>query len=121
MQNKGFILPAIIGLVFFAAIFFAFSKNNPPANGQIILFYGDGCPHCINVDKFINDNKVEEKISFVRKEVFNNQKNAEEMAGKAKTCGLPTDTIGVPFLWTGSQCVLGDTDIINFFKEKIGS
>lgn len=119
MDNKRFILPAIIGIIFLAAILFIFLRNNSFKDAGIILFYGDSCSHCANVDKFINDNKIEGKISFERKEVFNNQKNAQELAAKAKSCGLPTDNVGVPFLWTGSQCIIGDTDIINFFKEKI--
>jgi glutaredoxin len=88
---------------------------------KIILFYGDGCPHCVNVEKFIADNKVEEKITFPKKEVFNNKENSLLLADKAKKCGLDTKNIGVPFLWdeTTSKCFIGDGDIITFLQEKI--
>jgi hypothetical protein len=88
-------------------------------NGGMILFYGDGCPHCAIVDKFIADNKVDEKIKFTQKEVFRNQGNSRLMAQKAASCGLKADKIGVPLLWTGAACYMGDLDIIKFFQEKI--
>jgi len=99
------------------ASFFLQSKNHQPAS-EIILFYGVGCTHCAKVEEFIKENKIEEKISFQKKEVYFNKKNANELAGKAKKCGLPTNEIGVPLLWDGSKCIVGDEDIINFFKEK---
>ena len=87
--------------------------------GAIILFFGDGCPHCAKVEKYLSKNNIKDKISFKEKEVYYNQDNAKELAEKAKICGLPTDSIGVPFLWNGTKCYIGDQDIINFFKQKI--
>lgn len=85
----------------------------------MILFYMDGCPHCKVVEDFIKENKVNEKISFQEKEVSGNKENARELTEKAKICGLATDSIGVPFLWDGSQCLVGDKDIIDFLTQKI--
>ena len=93
------------------------ATENQLAN-QIILFYGDGCPHCAIVEEYINKNNVQNKISFTQKEVYYNQSNAKELETKAKICGLPTNSIGVPFLWNGDKCLIGDQDIINFFKQK---
>jgi len=132
MKNKIIILTILfIAVVIFS--FFAISqeknKNQTPINeaimaenqpvSQIILFYGDGCPHCAIVEKYIKENKIQDKISFIQKEVYYNQSNARELEAKAKICGLPTDSIGVPFLWDGEKCLIGDQDIINFFKEKV--
>jgi glutaredoxin len=86
---------------------------------QIILFYGDGCPHCALVEQYVTANNVALKVPFVKKEVYSNDKNAEELAAKAKICGLPINSIGVPFLWDGSKCRVGDQDIIEFFKERM--
>jgi len=131
MKNK-IIIPTILFIAVLIFSFFALSqeknKNQTPADetataenqpaSQIILFYGDGCPHCAIVEKYIADNNLESKISFIQKEVYNNQNNAKELKAKAKICGLPTDSIGVPFLWNGEKCLIGDQDIINFFKQK---
>ncbi|MDD5749342.1 MAG: hypothetical protein PHO91_00960 [Patescibacteria group bacterium] len=84
----------------------------------IILFYGDGCPHCAIVEEYVNQNGVEAKVSFAKKEVYYNKHNADELVAKARACGMPTDSIGVPFLWDGSKCLVGDQDIIEFFKTK---
>jgi len=124
MKNK-VIIPTIlfiIVLVFSSVVLWqAKNKNQPNPNkpdGQIILFYGDGCPHCEIVDKYIDENKVEEKVYFVRKEVYNNEENQKELIEKAKICGIANNNIGVPFLWNKGMCLIGDQDIINFFELK---
>lgn len=85
----------------------------------IILFYGDGCPHCALVEKYIAENAAETKVPFVKKEVYHDKQNATELKAKAAACNLPTDSIGVPFLWDGSECIIGDQPIIKFFRQKI--
>jgi len=84
----------------------------------IILFYGDGCPHCAIVEEYISQNGMDAKVNFAKKEVYYNKQNADELVAKAQTCGMPTDSIGVPFLWDGSKCLVGDQDIIEFFNSK---
>lgn len=86
---------------------------------DIVLFYGDGCPHCALVEEYVSQNGIETKVPFAKKEVYYNKQNADELVAKARTCGMPTDSIGVPFLWDGSKCLVGDQDIIEFFKSKI--
>jgi len=90
-----------------------------PSINQIIFFYGDGCPHCAIVEEYFQENNIKEKVSFTEKEVYNNQKNSQELLEKARICGIPTDSIGVPFLWDGAKCLVGDQDIIEFFDSKI--
>ena len=90
---------------------------------KIIFFYGEGCPHCLNVEKFVQDNNVESKVQFDKKEVWGDKQNAYLMTLVAtKKCNLPENELGVPFLWYGpdSKCFLGDQSIIDFFKQKIG-
>jgi glutaredoxin len=130
MKNK-IIIPTIL---FIAVLFFSFfalsqTKNqmskgetaenqNQPKN-QIILFYGIGCPHCAEVENYIEQNNIKNKIPLVQKEVYYNQNNAKELEEKAKICNLSANSIGVPFLWDGEKCFIGDQEIINFFKQKI--
>jgi len=96
-------------------------NNGNEIKSEIIFFYGDSCPHCQIVEKFIDENKIKDKISFISKEVYNNKQNSNELVAKAKICGLPTDSIGVPFLWDGQKCLIGDQPIIDFFSAKGGS
>jgi glutaredoxin len=118
-MSKKSLTSIIIGLVVLAAVVFVvFKYVLPPKN--LVLFYGNGCPHCQNVDNFIKENKIEEKISLEKKEVFESEENAKELLGAAQKCNLATTEIGVPFLWDGSECFMGETDIINFLKQKAG-
>jgi glutaredoxin len=98
------------------------SQERQPAvaTSAIILFYGNGCPHCALVEQFVAENNIQSKVPFTQKEVYYNKQNANELALKAAACGLPTNSIGVPFLWTGSTCIIGDQPVIDFFKQKTG-
>jgi len=110
------VLIIIAGIVL---LFVAKNLSRASGDGKLIFFYGNGCPHCANVEKYFVDNNVETKISFEQKEVYNNQDNATEMGVYAQKCGLDLKTLGVPFLWTGSKCLVGDTPIINYFQDKL--
>jgi glutaredoxin len=135
-MKKNTILLAIIGLLLLLGIsafiaiqyhpdiFTARMAKKPAISAEepVILFYGNGCPHCANVEKYLSENKIGEKISFAQKEVFNDKNNATLLGDKASSCGLSTDSIGVPFLWdkaTG-KCFVGDEEVINYFKTRIG-
>ena len=123
-MDKKLIISILIGLIIVAGLVFLVVKNTnapePVVNG-IILFYKIGCPHCEKVDEFLTAKKVAEKVQFAKREVSLNRSNAELLLAKAQVCGLPTDNLGVPFLWDGSACYEGDQDIINFFQQKIGA
>ena len=124
-MNKKILLIVIIVIILAGAAALAFWKFGTPQQQQgseIIYFYGEGCPHCANVDTFMQDNKIEDKVSFEKKEVFNNATNAEELTRTAQQCGLPADQVGVPLLYDGSdsKCYVGDVDVINFFKQELG-
>lgn len=99
-------------------LFVGYNNGSKPDLSGIILFYGDGCPHCKIVDDFIAENKIEEKVKFSRLEVFNNTAGAKVLRDRAQACGISANQIGVPFLWTGQTCIVGDQEAIKFFKEK---
>lgn len=127
-MNKKTFTPAIIFLVLavVAIIFVAKSETgtkvtNEAVESDIVLFYGDGCSYCKVVETYLEKEKIESKINFSKREVYNNQANATLMASKAKACGLNTNSIGVPFLWDGSQCLIGDRDIIAFFEAELAT
>ncbi|MDD5103172.1 MAG: hypothetical protein PHX93_02110 [Candidatus Peribacteraceae bacterium] len=121
-RSKGLLKPVIGGIaviVFLAAVFFIARSSGSALPGGMVLYYGDGCPHCANVEAFVQGNDVESKVSFSRKEVYLNKSNARELARVAKHCGLPTDSIAVPLFWTATQCLTGDKDIIAFFQQQL--
>jgi len=100
-------------------VFLMFGKATAPTTSGIIFYYGDGCPHCLKVEEFIKNNNLDVKIKIERKEVWHNQASAAEMTTRYQQCGLPTDNMGVPFLWDSGKCYTGDTNIINYFASKL--
>ncbi|MBI5732039.1 MAG: glutaredoxin family protein [Candidatus Magasanikbacteria bacterium] len=112
MKRIFFLFVFLLGLILIGA-------GCGTGGARTILFVGDGCPHCAKVEEFLEKNKVGEKINLETLEVYKNQANANLMAAKAKVCGLSLESIGVPFLWADSKCLIGDADIISFFEEKL--
>lgn len=100
------------------------------------LYYGRGCPHCANIEKWLQDNKYlpggditqssvdswvsGAKVKFNIKEVWYNKDNNAELTSKATSCGISSDQTGVPFLYdsTSKKCTVGETDIQTFFSSK---
>jgi len=109
----------IAGVLYFAARNGAFDNPSQDAEG-VILFYGDGCSHCADVEKYIQDNKINEKVQFTKLEVYNNQENAKKLLEKAVACGLNVNQVGIPFVWDGQKCIIGGPEVINFFKQQAG-
>jgi len=127
-KNTTITIFIVVIIIIIIGAFFYFKMQNDKkllasVQDKTIFFYGDGCPHCANVEKFFQDNNVESKIQFEKMEVFNNRGNASLMDLIAsKKCNISSNDLGVPFLWDGpdKKCILGDQDIINFFKQKLG-
>ncbi len=90
-------------------------------DGKIILFYGDGCPHCLKVEAFLEEKNASQKISFETKEVWNDSANRGLMMEKVKACQMNSANIGVPFLWDGEngKCLIGEDQVMEFFQKKL--
>ena len=128
MKNKTFTIAAIVLLIACALAIFAFippkSASAPEAAASaeqpLVLYYGDGCPHCANVDAFMSENDILAKLSVTQKEVYKNQTNAAELIARAKACGMTGDSVGVPFLYNGTDCIVGDQPIIAYLSQEAG-
>ena len=122
---KSFQLYSIIAIICVLALFggyFLLNKSTPPPakTNEVIFYYGDTCPHCKNVEDFLSKNKnIEAKIPLIKKEVYENKTNAQDLENKALVCGMDiSQGVGVPFLYYKGQCIVGDTPVINFLTEK---
>lgn len=105
---------------FFAKIFSGPIKPIAIPKG-IILFYGEGCPHCKDVEDFISQNKIEDKVKITRLEVWYNKSNQELLAQVVQKCGITASSVGVPFLYDGNgKCYMGEVDVPNFLKAQAG-
>ncbi len=111
---------AIFGAVQ-SGIFTKVSVQPAPLPAGIVLFYGDGCPHCKDVEDFIKQNKIEDKVKITRMEVWYNKANQATLAKVAQKCGITTGSVGVPFLYDGNgKCYIGEVDVPNFLKIQAG-
>jgi len=95
-------------------------ENLRSVENKMIYFYGEGCPHCANVEQFLKENDVASKIKFEEKEIYFDKGNANLLILIAKKkCGLEESEIGIPFLWDKGECIVGDKPIIDNFREKL--
>lgn len=80
-------------------------------------FYGDGCPHCENMESKVEKVQEEENVEVEQLEVWENEENAEKMKefddGK---CG------GVPFFYNTetSEWICGEADLEKLRKWATG-
>ncbi len=88
-----------------------------PLENKTILFYGDTCPHCKVLEQFLVDNKINERMTIEKREVYNDADNAKLMMDAVNRCALSEDNVGVPFLWTEGKCYMGG-DATSFLKVK---
>jgi glutaredoxin len=87
-----------------------------------ILYWGTTCPFCHVVLDYIKDNSVDDKLNVVKKEVYEDQVNAAELGTKAETCGMGTNSIGVPLLYTEEKnCLVGSDEIIDYLQNKMNN
>lgn len=99
-------------------------KKNENAAANLVLYYSDTCPHCTNVETYLAQNHIAQKIAFAQKNVRTSSANSQELISKAALCGMSTDSLGVPFLWdgeNGNKCLVGDGEIIAYFKNRVGA
>ena len=126
------IISAIVILIFAGFIFWGFQSgfisniftapiNATPLPSGIVEFYGQGCPHCEDVDAFIKANNIDQKVKFTKLEVWYNKNNQALLAQIAQKCKITLNSVGVPFLYDGNgNCLIGETDVINFYKAQAG-
>ena len=83
---------------------------------QNYLFYGEGCGHCAAVEKYFDENNIDKKYLIVRKEVWKNSENQELFNQICEDNNISRR--GVPTLFFEGKVLIGDTPIIDFFKNK---
>lgn len=95
-------------------------SESPVDMGEsIILYWGDGCPHCETVKVYIASNGVDSKLNIEQREVYYNAENQLAIQEAAKECGINPNQLGVPMLYHNGSCYVGDQDAINFLNHKL--
>lgn len=86
---------------------------------DIVFYFGDDCAECANIEKYLEENDVKNKIGLTEKNINKDEVAAQQMAEDAMYCNVDEESFGVPFLWTEGRCYAGEKNIINFFDEKL--
>jgi len=92
---------------------FVFAQAN---EDEDILFYGDGCPHCAKVEKFLEKEGIGDEL--IKKEIYQNRKNAQEFNEICEEEGIDFMDRGVPFLFSQGECFIGDKEIVAYLENK---
>lgn len=93
-------------------------------NPDLVFYWGNGCPHCENVEKWLKENNADQKLKINYKEVYYNKDNQTELYNTAQQyCSeiIQDGSIGVPtgFDPVNKKCIQGDTPIIEFLSAKL--
>lgn len=103
----------IIPLVFFSAI-----TARAEENSKIYFFYGIGCPHCAQVEKFFEDEKLFEIYSIDKREIYFNRDNAILFNDILDRLNISSDERGVPTVVIENKALVGDKLIMENFKAS---
>jgi len=86
-----------------------------------VLYTSSDCPHCQDLEQYINENNLTDKLAIDKRQVGQNfPKHNQELGQRAQECGLPADNVGIPFLYAQGQCSMGSNEIIPFLNQKAG-
>ncbi|MEM5799577.1 MAG: hypothetical protein QXZ43_02845 [Candidatus Aenigmatarchaeota archaeon] len=116
--QKAIVIFFVITFLIIGGLYIIYINKKPKYNeNDIIFFYGITCPHCNNVEEFIEKNNLDSKLNIIKKEVYYNQTNLSELMFYVKKCSLKEDQVGVPFIYYKGKCYIGDKDIIDLLKK----
>lgn len=127
MDNKHTYLIIALTVVIAGVVFWGtrqpdskIEEKSSSTTDVIVYYYGETCPHCQDVAKFLEENKIADKVDFTKKEVWNNAGHNAEMQKRVGECGLNKSEVGVPFLYARGECLIGTPAVTGFFKKAAG-
>lgn len=87
---------------------------------NIYFFYGDGCPHCRDAERFFDDikDKYENKYNLYMFETWYNDENLSLMKKTKEAMGDQVNN-GVPYIVIGDNGFLGYDDIVGKKIESL--
>lgn len=123
---KKIIVITLILLTVAAYFFFNSNKSETPkiadSEADLILFWGEGCPHCQKVESYIKENNLNSKVKISSKEVYYDKENQKLIESIVQKCPEIDSSrgIGVPLAFDTKnvKCLYGDTPIIEWLKTK---
>lgn len=109
----------ILAVLFVIGSGLLFSTNVLANDNEVILFWGDGCPHCEVVKEEIKEKGYDQIITIEYKEIYNDKDNAKIFDEKIKECGISLDSAGVPMVYASGSCWMGQNEAIYAIEKEI--
>jgi thiol-disulfide isomerase/thioredoxin len=111
----------LIQKIFLALLIFIGSFQIVNAENPILYFYyGDGCPHCAQVEPFIEQMAEKYPDLDVRQyEVYHNLVNSSKLTQTFESYGVPVNQRGVPIVFLNGTYFLGDRPILDNLENEI--
>lgn len=119
------IIKKIISLVLFGLLFLPIVTFAKSDKVDIYLFYGNGCPHCAQLENFlITYNEMNNDIIIHKYEVWYDEENQKKLKEVQTLLDNPSN--GVPYLVIGNNVIIGYmeestseyiTHAINYYKN----
>lgn len=94
---------------------------NPDAN--FLYFYGATCPHCQELNAYLENNDMYPELSLEKREVYYNADNNALFLALSKELGIAQSELGVPFVYnkTTGKYTVGVQPAIDQFTASIES
>lgn len=102
-------------LIGFISLTFIFTQLVYAETDKAILFYGQGCPHCVKIEEYIRNNDLDLEIE--KKEVYQNQENAKEFNNICDQEEISLMDRGVPLLYSKGECFIGEKQITLYLQQ----
>ena len=116
----------IIGIIFVIVLIYVFVRDDSAEiiplkeNTCTYFFYGDGCPHCANVEPFLDDLEAKNpNVQIERFETWHDEVNNQIMKDYFDAYNVPSNQRGVPILFIADKFYVGDTPILDNLVNEI--
>lgn len=113
MKKKLIAFGAIVICAFVIGVFFLRDGEDAGIEDEVILYQSEGCEECMEIETFIEENDIE-GVS-----VKDAALDDADLAARAEICKIPASSLRTPFLWTGSDCLMGKDEIITHFEQEV--
>ena len=101
-------------LLFIGIVSGAYAQNSP----KIYFFYGIGCPHCGEVERFFDEEDLYNRYPVEKKEIYFDRENAVLFNDLMDQLGVPKERRGVPMVIIGNKIIVGDKPIMDNFTTE---
>ncbi|MBN2086844.1 thioredoxin family protein [Candidatus Peregrinibacteria bacterium] len=106
----------LIVLLLFIGSFQVVYAEGPTLN----FYYGNGCPHCAQVEPFIEQMAMKyPNLDIMQYEVYNNKVNSSRLMQAFEAYGVPVNQRGVPIVFLNGTYFLGDRPILDNLENEI--